>query len=37
VGDGTVGPVTRAIQERYLDTVKGRVPDTHGWLTFVHD
>ena len=37
VGDGKVGPVTRALQERYLDTVKGRVPDVHGWLTFVND
>lgn len=37
VGDGKVGPVTRALQERYLDTVRGRVPDVHGWLTYVND
>jgi branched-chain amino acid aminotransferase len=35
VGEGKPGPVTRAIQERYLDTVNGRVEDTHGWLTHV--
>lgn len=35
VGDGKVGPVTRRIQQRYLDIVKGRTEDTHGWLTFV--
>jgi branched-chain amino acid aminotransferase len=35
VGEGRMGPVTRAIQRRFLDTVRGRVPDTHGWLTRV--
>lgn len=35
VGDGKVGPVTRRIQQRYLDIVYGRIPDTHGWLTYV--
>ncbi len=33
VGDGKVGPITRRIQQRYLDIVYGRIPDTHGWLT----
>jgi branched-chain amino acid aminotransferase len=33
VGDGTVGPITRAIQTRYLDYINGRVEDVHGWLT----
>ena len=32
VGAGTVGPVTRALQERFLAVVRGRFPDTHGWL-----
>jgi branched-chain amino acid aminotransferase len=32
VGDGTPGPVTRAVQERYLDLARGRAPDVHGWL-----
>jgi len=36
VGDGKVGPVTRRIQQRYLDIVYGRIPDTHGWLTYVN-
>jgi branched-chain amino acid aminotransferase len=35
IGEGRMGPVTRAIQQRFLDTVRGRVPDTHGWLTHV--
>ena len=33
VGDGKVGPVTRALQSRFLDIVNGRAPDTYGWLT----
>jgi len=35
VGDGKPGPVTRAIQDRYLGIAAGRHPDTHGWLTSV--
>ena len=35
VGDGSVGPVTRRLQKRFLDIVNGREPDTHGWLTLV--
>ena len=35
VGDGKVGPVTRALQTRFLDIVNGRAPDTYGWLTAV--
>jgi branched-chain amino acid aminotransferase len=33
VGEGTAGPVTLAIQQRYLDTVHGRASDPYGWLT----
>ena len=33
VGDGTPGPITRALQDRYLGIATGRHPDTHGWLT----
>ena len=33
VGDGTVGPITRQLQQRYLDIVNGRTRDVHGWLT----
>lgn len=35
VGNGGRGPVTEAIQARFMDTVKGRVEDTRGWLTYV--
>ena len=37
VGSGTVGEITRALQQRYLQTVRGEVTDTHGWLTKVRD
>jgi branched-chain amino acid aminotransferase len=33
VGEGKAGPITREIQARFLQTVKGEVPDTKGWLT----
>ncbi|MFI5309962.1 MAG: branched-chain amino acid transaminase [Gemmatimonadales bacterium] len=33
VGEGKPGPVTRRIQERYMGIARGRLPDTHGWLT----
>ncbi len=35
VGIGSRGPVTEKIQKRFMDTVKGQVEDTHGWLTHV--
>jgi branched-chain amino acid aminotransferase len=35
VGEGRMGPVTRALQKRFLDTVTGKVDDVHGWLTQV--
>lgn len=35
VGEGRMGPVTRRLQQRYLDVARGRAPDTHGWLTRV--
>ena len=35
VGDARMGPVTRRLQQRYLDLVRGRAPDTFGWLTRV--
>jgi branched-chain amino acid aminotransferase len=35
VGEGKAGPVTKEIQGRFLETVKGEVPDTKGWLTAV--
>lgn len=35
VGNGTVGPVTRRLQKRFLDIVNGRVDDPFGWMTYV--
>jgi branched-chain amino acid aminotransferase len=35
VGNGEVGPVTKAIQQAFFGIVKGDVPDRHGWLTMV--
>ncbi len=36
VGAGTRGPVTAAIQKRFMDIVAGTAPDTHNWLTPVN-
>jgi branched-chain amino acid aminotransferase len=33
VGGGKPGPITMAVQERYMAIAKGRVPDPYGWLT----
>jgi len=33
VGDGKVGPITRQLQQTFLDIVNGRARDVHGWLT----
>jgi branched-chain amino acid aminotransferase len=33
VGKGTVGPITRALQQAYFAAVRGQVADRHGWLT----
>ncbi len=35
VGSGKRGPITAKLQQRFLDIVRGQVPDEHGWLTFV--
>lgn len=37
VGKGKPGPVTRALQERFRQTVTGEIADVHGWLTHVND
>lgn len=34
VGAGRPGPITKAIQQRFLDTVHGRIPDGRGWLSY---
>jgi branched-chain amino acid aminotransferase len=36
IGAGRRGPVTEAIQRRFLGIINGDSPDTHGWLTLVH-
>jgi branched-chain amino acid aminotransferase len=33
VGSGKPGPITRRLQQRFLDLAHGRVEDVHGWLT----
>jgi branched-chain amino acid aminotransferase len=33
VGDGSVGPVTKAIQKEFFGIVEGRLPDRHHWFT----
>jgi len=35
VGTGRRGPITEAIQRRFLGTISGEFPDTHAWLTYV--
>ena len=37
VGRGTRGPITEAIQRTFFEIIKGEIPDSHGWLTFVDD
>src|SRR6185436_15000139 len=32
VGNGTVGAVTRQLQEAFFDIIEGRGRDRHGWL-----
>ncbi len=33
VGEGKAGPVTKAVQNRFLAVAKGEEEDRHGWLT----
>lgn len=35
LGDGKPGPVSKLIKKQSMDTVTGKVPDKHGWLTAV--
>jgi len=35
IGAGRRGPITDAIQRRFLGIVNGEAPDTHGWLTYL--
>lgn len=36
IGAGHRGPITEKIQTRYFDHITGKVPDVHGWLTYVY-
>ena len=35
VGRGARGPITEKLQSAFFDVVECRVPDEHGWLTYV--
>jgi branched-chain amino acid aminotransferase len=35
IGEGTVGPITRAIQQRYRQAIYGKLRDYEHWLDFV--
>jgi branched-chain amino acid aminotransferase len=35
IGAGSVGPVTKQLQQQYLGIAKGEIEDRHGWLTYV--
>ena len=35
VGSGRAGPITRRLQQRFMDIVHGNVEDKHHWLTWV--
>lgn len=35
VGSGKAGPVTLAIQKRFMEIVRGQAADPRGWLTYV--
>ncbi|MFD1506945.1 branched-chain amino acid transaminase [Georgenia yuyongxinii] len=36
IGDGNIGPITRRLQEFYLDMVRGKNPKYRHWCTPVH-
>jgi branched-chain amino acid aminotransferase len=36
VGNGKMGPITRALQERFFAVVHGEHPDVHNWLAHVN-
>ena len=36
IGAGRRGPVTESLQRAFFDVINGKVPDTHGWLTYVY-
>ncbi len=36
IGDGTMGPITKALHDEFFALVNGTKPDRYGWLTPVH-
>jgi len=36
IGDGSMGPVTRALHDEFFGIVNGTRPDRHNWLTPVN-
>ena len=36
VGRGRRGPITKTLQQRFFQIVRGDAPDTHGWLQYVN-
>lgn len=36
IGDGTMGPVTKALHDEFFGIVNGTLPDRHNWLTPVN-
>jgi branched-chain amino acid aminotransferase len=36
IGDGTMGPVTKALHDEFFGVVNGTRPDRHNWLTPVN-
>jgi len=37
IGNGSRGPITRALQERFFGITGGEIEDRHGWLTYVRE
>ena len=37
IGNGSRGPITRALQERFFGITSGEIEDRHGWLTYVRE
>jgi branched-chain amino acid aminotransferase len=35
IGDGTLGPITRRIQDTFNQAVRGQLPQYRKWLSFV--
>lgn len=36
IGEGKAGPITLEVQQRFLETVRGKNDDPHGYLTYVN-